>query len=129
VNNVKTDKELQQAGYTASGAKRYQETVAAYSATLYNKAVVYGHADKATDTNLEVTHDHVRAAAHNITTSFGREQPSKMGVPIQIAEYLLTALAGVASGNLKEQWGIIMFVVCVALAVILFVVRNNGVKR
>jgi hypothetical protein len=126
---MKTDQELQQAGFTTSGAKRYQETVSAYSTTLYDKAVVYAQADKATDSNLEVTHDHVRAAAHNITATFGREQPSKFGVPIQIGEYIFTALAGIAGGNLKEPWGTPMFVICVALAVILFVVRNTALKR
>jgi hypothetical protein len=126
---VKTDQELQQAGFTSSGAKRYQETVSAYSNTLYDKSVVYAQADKAADTNLEVTHDHVRAAAHNITATFGREQPSKLGVPIQIGEYVFTALAGVAGGSLKEPWGTPMFVICVALAVVLFVVRNTAIKR
>jgi hypothetical protein len=126
---VKTEQELQQAGFTSSGAKRYRDTMLDYSTKLYNKAISYGQADKATDSNLEITHDHVRAAAHNITATFSREQPSKLGVAIQIGEYVLTALSGVAGGNLKESWGTLMFVVCVALTVILFVVRNTSFKR
>lgn len=126
---MKTDQDLQHAGFTTSGAKRYQETVAAYSTALYEKAVVYAQADKATDTNLEVTHDHVRAAAHNITATFGRDQPSRLSVPIQIGEYVFTALAGVGGGSLKEPWGTPVFVIGVALAVILFVVRNTALKR
>lgn len=126
---MKTDQELQQAGFTNSGAKRYRETVLLYSTTLYDKAISYGQADKASDSNLEVTHDHVRAATHNITATFGREQPSKLGVAIQIGEYILTALSGVAGGNLKESWGTPMFVVCVAMAVILFVARITSFKR
>jgi hypothetical protein len=126
---VRNEQELQSNGFTPSGSKRYTETIKAYSDTLHDKAVVYAQADKADDAGLEVTHDHVRSAAHNITATFGREQPSKYGVLIQIGEYVSTALAGVSGGNLKESWGTPMFVVCVAIAVILFVVRNTALKR
>ena len=126
---MKTDHELQKAGFTSSGSKRYADTIQAYSQTLFDKSVVYAQADKAADAGLEVTHDHVRSAAHNIMATFGRDQPSKLIVPIQIGEYVFTALAGVAGGNLKESWGTPMFVLCVALAVVLFVVRNSALKR
>jgi hypothetical protein len=126
---VKTHLELQQAGFTSSGAKRYGETVEAYGSSLYDKSVIYAQADKASDTNLEVTHDHVRAAAHNLASSFGRERPSVWTIPLQIGEYLFTAGAGVGGGNIKEWWGLPLFVLSIALVVILFVVRNTALKN
>jgi hypothetical protein len=124
-----TDQELVQAGYTPSGAKRYRETMEAYAKTLHEKSLAFGEASRASDASIEVTHDHVRSAAHSISSTFGREQPSPYSVPIQVGEYFFTALAGIGGGSLKESWGVPLFVVSVALAVILFVVRNTALRR
>ena len=61
---MRTDQELKQDGYTASGIVRYQDTVKGYSDALHSKAITFGDADKDPDLPREVTHDHVRAAAH-----------------------------------------------------------------
>lgn len=126
---MKTQQELQAAGFTLTGSKRYGDTVNDYSETLFKKSVIYGEASKADDANLEVTHDHVRAAAHNIASTFAKEKPSTWCLPVQIGEYLFTLGAGVGGGAYKETWGIPVFVACIALGVILFVVRNTTLKR
>lgn len=126
---LKTQQDLQNAGFTPAGIKRYEDTITAYGETLLKKSVAQGNLDKADDSPLEITHEHVRAAAHNIVSTFGKEKPSPLTIPIQIGEYLLTAGAGVGGGALKEKWGLPVLVICLAFAVVLFVVRNTALKR
>lgn len=125
---MKSDDELKNDGLTSSGLKRYKDAVIDFEKTLLEKAIVFAQADKATDANIEVTHDHVRSGAMAMAASLGKEKPSPWAIPIQIGEYLFTASAGVGGGSLKEPWGTPLFVISVALAVILFVVRSTRVK-
>ena len=124
-----TEKELTDAGYTESGRKRYAQTLADYVSTLHQKALGFATADKANDANVEVTHDHVRQAAHNIASSFGTERPSGWSIPCQIGEYLCTAAAGVGGGALSTGWGTPTLVISIALGVILFVIRQTSLKH
>ena len=126
---MKSTQELKEAGFTESGKSRYSATLAGYSEALFSKAVNYGEVDKAPDIPREVTHDHVRAAAHSIAASYGSPQRSKLAVFLQILEYVFTAAAGVGGGNLKESWGVPVFVLGVALAVVCFVVRSLKEKK
>lgn len=126
---MKTEEELRQAGLTANGLKRYKDTVADFEKTLLEKSLVYAEADKADDMDIEVTHDHIRSAAHSIASTFSKQKPSPWGIPVQIGEYFFTALAGVGGGAFKETWGIPLFTVCIAIAVILFVVRNTTLRQ
>lgn len=126
---MKTDDQLRADGLTPSGLKRYKDAVADFEKTLLDKATVFAQADKAADANIEVTHDHVRSGAMAMAASLGKGVPSPWVVPVQIGEYLFTASAGVGGGSLKEPWGTPLFVVSVALAVILFVVRSTRLKQ
>jgi len=122
---MKTEKDLQDAGFTESGAKRYAATTSAYCEELFLKAVALGDRDKAADTNREVTHDHVRGAAAVLAVR-GRETQSKLQIICQIGEYVAAALAGVGGGRLDATWGIVMFGLSLAIGVVLFVIRNTG---
>lgn len=126
---MKTDEELKADGLTPSGLKRYKDAVADFERTLLEKAILFAQADKASDTNIEVTHDHVRSGAMAMAASLGKGIPSPWAIPVQIGEYLFTAAAGVGGGSLNEPWGTPLFVVSVALAVILFVVRCTRLKQ
>jgi hypothetical protein len=125
---VKTDQELEQDGFTSSGLTRYQETVKAYADTLHKKAVTFGEADKAPDLPLEVTHDHVRAATHLISNSFGKDKASPWWVVSQVSEYLLTATSAFALGNTAKAWGTPVFVISAVVAGILIAVRLSNTK-
>lgn len=59
-----SEPDLTNAGYTASGKDRYVKTVNDYSQTLFQKAINFGDIDKAQ--TREVTHEHVKAAAHSM---------------------------------------------------------------
>lgn len=121
---MKTDQELDQAGFTDSGTTRYKNAVAAYCDELFGKSIALGDRDKAPDTPREVTHEHVRGAAAAIAIR-GREGQTPLQVWCQIGEYLCAALAGVGGGKLEASWGTALFGVSLAVGVILFVIRNT----
>lgn len=112
-----SDIDLNNAGYTISGKDRYVKTVKEYSKVLFEKAVNYGEIDKAQ--TREVTHDHVKAAAHSIANSFGKPTQSKWLWGIKIGQYVCAVLVGVATNHLDKIIGAIGFVIAFAIGVIL----------
>ncbi len=125
---MKSKQELEQEGFTTSGLTRYEETVKAYADTLHSKAITYGEADKAPDLSREVTHDHVRAAAHLIANSYGKDKVSPWWIVSQVAEYILTATSAFALGNTDKAWGTPVFVISAVVAGILIAVRLSKSK-
>ena len=125
---MKNKEELESDGFTASGLARYQETVKDYAETLRSKAVTFGEADKAPDLPREVTHDHVRAAAHLIANSYGKDKVSPWLIVSQVAEYVLTAISAFALGNTDKVWGTPVFVISAVVAGILIAVRLSKSK-
>jgi hypothetical protein len=125
---VKNNEELEDDGFTVSGLARYQETVKIYAETLHNKATTFGDADKAPGLPREVTHDHVRAAAHLIANSYGKDKVSAWWITSQVAEYILTATSAFALGNTDKPWGTPVFVISAVVAGILIAVRLSKSK-
>lgn len=121
---MKTDLELEQAGFTDSGTTRYKNAVTAYCDELFGKSVALGDRDKAADTPREVTHEHVRSAAAAIAIR-GRDGQTPLQVWCQIGEYVCAALAGVGGGKLDTSWGTVVFGLSLAVGVVLFVTRNT----
>lgn len=120
---MKTAGQLQTDGFTTSGIDRYQQTVTEYAEILHSKAVGYGDAAKAPGLAREVTHDHVRAAAHSIADSIGKPKASRWLAISNVAEYALTATSAFALGNTKEIWGTPVFVISAVIAGILIALR------
>lgn len=125
---MKSKQELENDGFTTSGLARYEETVKEYAETLHSKAKTFGEADKARDLPREVTHDHVRAAAHLIANSYGKDKQSQWLVVSQVVEYILTAISAYALGNTAKPWGIPVFVISAVVAGILIAVRLSKSK-
>ena len=123
---MKTDSELDQAGFTESGKSRYKNTSIEYSDTLFTKAAALGDMDKAKGMPREVTHEHVRSATHAIASSFGKEGNSRAVVFCQVGEYVAAAGVGVGGGKLDQTWGIFLFGLSILIGIILFVSRNTG---
>lgn len=121
------EQSLTDAGFINSGKLKYQEMVKAFSEVLFDKSILVCDANN-NEGEREVTGEHVNRASHII---YGKtiDRPDKFSVIIQIVELILTAFAGVGANNLKDTWGAITFGVCLALAVISFVVRNVVLKR
>jgi hypothetical protein len=115
-------------GFTDSGLPRFTETVNDYAKLLLHRSVQYGEADRAEGLPREITHDHVRAAAYSIAKSYGKTKVPGWAVPVQIAEYICTAIAGVGAGHLDKGIGILGFGVALAAAVILIVIRLVAAK-
>lgn len=124
---IKTDTELDAAGFTDSGTKRYKNTTAVFCDELFNKSVALGDRDKADDAPREVTHEHVRSAATELSRRSSAEQ-SRLQIFCQVGEYVCSAGAGVGAGKLDTQMGILTFGGSLAIGVILFVVRNIKAK-
>ena len=114
---MKHDADLKVAGFTESGQTRYKQTVNEYSDILFSKSVAFGDADKADDAAREVTHDHVKAAAHQIAESFSRGDKPVFAVWCQVGEYISAAIAGLGAGKLDQSWGIAVFGICLTLEV------------
>ncbi|WP_444666779.1 hypothetical protein [Flavobacterium columnare] len=117
--------ELTNAGFTNSGSDRYNKSVSEYGKILFDKAVNYGEIDKATNANREVTHEHVKAAAHSIANSFGKPVKSKWIIPLQVGEFLCAAIVGLAGGHIDKTEGLVGFSVAFGLGAILFIIEKS----
>ncbi|MCK5722397.1 MAG: hypothetical protein KAI84_07640 [Gammaproteobacteria bacterium] len=123
-----SDEELNIAGFTNSGAPQFNETVEGYSRLLFERAIHFSDVDKATNLPREITHDHVRAAAHSIANSYGKPTKSKWSTVGQIGEYVAIAIVGVGGSNLDNQYGVLVFGVGLLIAVVLIVARLTKTK-
>lgn len=120
---MKTDKELQDLGFTSSGMVRYKDAMTEFETQLTSKAIAYATASKAPDSDLEVTHDHVRSSAAQLSATFKGRTSHPKATLMQIGEYVATAFAGLGAGYSKETWGIVVFVISLVVGVVLFVLR------
>lgn len=116
------ESELEQAGFTTSGKERYQKTVTDYSKTLFDKAINYAEIDKAQI--REVTHDHVKAAAHSIANSFGKPSTPWWMWFVRLGQYAGAIGVGVATNHLDTSSGAIGFAVAVTVGVILLYIES-----
>lgn len=117
-----TQIELENSGFTISGNERFTKSVKDYSKILFEKSVIYGDIDKAQ--TREVTHEHVKAAAHQIANSFGKPSTPKYLWIAKVGQYLCAALVGVATNHLDKLIGAVGFVVAFSLGGVLLYVEN-----
>lgn len=115
------DPDLFNAGYTSSGKERYIKTVNDYAQTLFQKSVIFGDVDKAQ--TREVTHDHVKAAAHSIANSFGKPITPRWIWTLKVGQYVCAGLMGVATGHLEDIKWILGFMASFVIGGILLLVE------
>ncbi|HVW13511.1 MAG TPA: hypothetical protein VHB54_06820 [Mucilaginibacter sp.] len=120
--------ELTNSGFTNSGSDRYKKSVVEYGEILFDKSITYAEIDKAQNANREVTHEHVKAAAHSIADSFGKPLKPKWMVPVQLGQYLCAAIVGLSGGYLNKTEGVIGFAVSFAIGAILVVLEKLNSK-
>lgn len=126
---MRTEQQLEKAGFTESGRHRYLKTVGDYADDLFNRSEKYGELDKDKSSILEITHEHVRDAASSIVRTYGKDRLTRWTIVGQVGEYVFTAIAGVGAGNISTPWGILVFGLSIALAIILLVFRRSKVAR
>lgn len=119
----KSVEDLKAAGFTESGIKRYQDTAQDFCLSIFNRSVALGESDKAADAPREVTHEHVRNAAIQMA-SIGHNGETPADIAQQVLEFVCVAFVGLGAGKLDKQWGIFLFSLCLAGAVISFVIRK-----
>lgn len=119
--------DLDSAGFTSSSGKgQYIKTVEEYSKILFEKSINFGEIDKAQA--REVTHDHVKSAAHSIATSYGKPTQPKWLWIIKLLQYIFAIFVGVATNHLENLYGAIGFVSFFALGLICLSIEINTTK-
>lgn len=118
--------DLDNAGFTSSGNPQYIKTVEDYAKVLFEKSITYGDIDKAQI--REVTHDHVKSAAHSIASSFGKPTQPKWLWMMKVGQYVCAALVGVATNHLDKIYGAIGFVCAFAIGGIFLIIEINKTK-
>ena len=116
------EQNLNAAGFIQSGKRRFKEVVIAFSDDLFLKSVKYSDAG-ASNNEREVSADDVYNAVKRIYAA-PLQQHKKWNLCLQILEYIFAILVGVGASNLKEMWGLLVFLVCFILATICFVIRT-----
>ncbi len=112
-------------GFTETGQKQFCDTVVDYGNTLLKRSCDYADLEKANNMEREVTHTHVKNAAHSLTIN-NINKTSHWRVLAHVAEYLVATGLGVGASNLNEIWGIILFGICVITLSILVATRLSG---
>lgn len=118
-----SEDDLKTKGFTNSGAPKFIDTVKSYSTVLFEKSVHLGEVDRAANFPLEITHDHVRQAAHSIANTYGKPIKPKWVIFSQISEYILTAFVGLSANHLDKPFGIAGFGLGILIVGILIVTR------
>lgn len=116
-----SEPDLTNAGYTSSGRDRYIKTVIDYSQTLFQKAINFGDIDKALQ--REVTHEHVKAAAHSIAKSFGKPTSPWWIWMLKVGQYLCAGTLGVATNHLEDIAWIVGFLASFVVGGILLLIE------
>ena len=95
--------------FTVSGDSHFKKIVNDFSNELLDRTKKVGIACQATNSPLELTHEHVTTATHSIFGSL-RAYNTPRWVPFAIVfEYICAGAVGVGGSNLGTQWGILLF--------------------
>lgn len=113
---------LLDAGFINSGKRKFIETVVEFSESLFTKTVMLSDATSE-ESEREITSDYVKEAAFKIF-AHPLKHYSKTYRLLSIAEYIFSIGIGVVASNLNTFWGIIVFVLSFASAVLSFAYRK-----
>lgn len=121
---IEVDKSvLNDEGFTPPGVDHFIKAISDYSHKLLKHTTLNADAERLEDEAREVTSLHVRNAAKAIALKPPEKPRSPWSIAGQVGEYVFAAGAGIGAGHLDKIPGQITFGVCLALAVILLVVR------
>ena len=113
---------LLDAGFINSGKRKFIETVVEFSESLFTKTVMLSDATSE-ESEREITSDYVKETAFKIF-AHPLKHYSKTYRLLSIAEYIFSIGIGVGASNLNTFWGIIVFVLSFASAVLSFAYRK-----
>lgn len=116
------DNALKETGFTKTGVSQLQKTIQDIGTQLFEKSVAYGNIDQK-DSEVEITHEHVRNATRKIFGFYGDNNLTWKNVSCQVVEHVLTIIVGVASSNLDKEWGVSVLVAASVLFLIIFFTR------
>lgn len=113
---------LKEMGFTKTGISQLQKTTEEIFYQLFNKSVAFGNIDK-NDSDVEITHDHVKSATRKVFAVYGDTKTPKWIIVCQVFEYIFSVAVGVSINNLNENWGILTLAFSCTLFLILFITR------
>lgn len=116
------EEKLIAAGFINSGKRKFIETVVEFSESLFTKTVILSDASSE-ESEREITSDYVKEAAYKIF-AHPIKHHSVIYRLLVIVEYILSVGIGVGGSNLNSVWGVILFVLCFASAVLRFAYRK-----
>lgn len=122
-NNLLDDNALGSKGFTATGKKRLTDTIDSYTAELINKSLDFAKTSQVDGMSIEVTHEHVRAAAAKLQNDFGKKPMSGIAVLGNVVEYVCSAGVGLGAGHISQGWGTIVFGLSLAFGILLVSIR------
>ncbi len=114
---------LESQGFTPTGKKRLTDTVDSYKAELIKKSVDFAKTSQVEGMPIEVTHEHVRAAAGKLQNDFGKKTMSGIALFGNVVEYICSVGVGLGAGYISQGWGIITFVGSFAIGILLVSLR------
>lgn len=99
---------LREDGFTEQGADNCLTTIIQYADSLKDQATRLARSQIDGSSDIEITRDHVRTAAHWMAESFGRRKPSNWRyvqiLVLRVIEILASFAVGVG-GSYWESWG------------------------
>lgn len=113
---------LKKMGFTKTGISQLQKTTEDIFCQLFDKSVAFGNVDK-NDSDVEITHEHVRSATRKVFAVYGEKKTPKWVIVCQVFEYFFSVAVGVSINNLDKNWGILTLAFSCILFLILFVTR------
>ena len=108
--------QLEEAGFIASGKKKYESIVQGFSDELFIKSILYCDAASG-GYEREVSAENVKSAMRKIySTPINKHK--KISFFLQIIEYGSSVGIGIGGSNLKETWGVIVCISCILITCI-----------
>lgn len=114
--------------FTVSGANHIRDSVISYANELAQRSIKVGDASRANDAPLEITHEIVTRAAHQIFGTGIPQRKPKWYIAGNIVEYVCAGFIGWGASNYHTTSGQIAFFICIIIGAISIFARREYVK-
>jgi hypothetical protein len=123
------EENLRKLNFSETGIKRFIDTINEFEDELLNKSINIGKTSQEKDMPLEITGVNVRNAVMYIKYNLKCQKTPLLFIFFNILEYVFTALATFGLAKFDKKYGIILFVLATAIAVILITIRLVNDRR
>lgn len=121
------NKELLDKGFTNAGVERLNLTVSSYEQKLIDLSIAIGEAKKDRELSIEITNDHVRAAASNLMSPVPKT--SKFEIAAGVGERFCSAGFAYGLAMFSTNWGVWIALFSFVMGAALLMFRTLSSKR